>query len=297
MVANGDEMKTSKALDYLIPLLILSVLIVTLTGLFSTGGPGPNTVTSIHGKEVRLYGQGIYQFDSYFRAPIARGTDAVTLFAALPLLVVTYLKYRKGSLKSALFMTGILTYFVYNSASMALGVAYNNLFLAYVIYFSLSFFSFILAFFSIDHDNLPSRILPGFPHRGASFLLFFAGLSVFVWLSEILGPLFQGIYPPNLDNYTTEITYVIDLGLIPPACYIAGFMLRKKKPHAYALTFMMLSLLVMIGLVVICQSVFQAMAGIYLTIGQYIGFSGTFTILGLVAIRVLYLMQKNIREA
>jgi hypothetical protein len=39
------------------------------------------------------------------------------------------------------------------------------------------------------------------------------------------------------------------------------------------------------------------MAGIYLTIGQYIGFSGTFTILGIVAIRMLYLMQKNISES
>jgi len=290
-------MKTSKALDYLIPLLVVLVLIVTCTGLFSTGGPGPNTVTSIHEKEVRLYGQGIYQFDSYFRAPIARGTDAVTLFLAVPLLILAFQKYRKGSLKGALLLTGILTYFVYNSASMALGVAYNNLFLAYVLYFSLSFFSFILAFFSINFDALPSRISPGFPHRAAAYLLFFAGLSVFVWLSEILGPLFQGIYPPNLDNYTTEITYVLDLGLIPPACYITGFLLLKKRPYAYALSFMMLSLLAMIGLVVISQSVFQAIAGIYLTIGQYIGFAGTFTVLGIIAVRILNLMQKRILES
>lgn len=290
-------MKTNKALDILIPLLVALVLIVTCTGLFSSGGPGPFTVTSIHGKEVRLYGQGIYQFDSYFRAPIARGTDAVTLFAALPLLIVFYVNYRKSSVKSALFLTGILTYFVYNSASMALGVAYNNLLLAYILYFSASFFSLILAFFSIDYEVLPSHVNPKFPYRAAAYLLFFAGLSVFVWLSEILGPLFQGIYPPNLDNYTTEITYVIDLGLIPPACYVTGFLLLKKKPYAYGLAFMMLSLLTMIGLVVISQSVFQAMAGIYLTIGQYIGFSGTFTVMGIIAIRVLYLMQKNITES
>jgi hypothetical protein len=290
-------MKPDKALDVLIPLLIVLVLIVTCAGLFSTGGPGPHSVTSIHGKEVRLYGQGIYQFDSYFRAPIARGTDAVTLFAALPLLLISYLNYRKNSLKGALFLAGILTYFLYNSASMALGVAYNNLLLAYILYFSVSFFAFILTFFSIDYDSLPSHISPAFPYRAAAYLLFFAGLSVFVWLSEIIGPLVQGIYPPNLDNYTTEITYVIDLGLIPPACYVTGFLLLKKKPYAYGLAFMMLSLLTMIGLVVISQSVFQAMAGIFLTIGQYIGFSGTFTVMGIIAIRVLYLMQKNIHQS
>jgi hypothetical protein len=289
-------MNRNKTLDVLIPLLVVLVLIVTCAGLFSTGGPGPFTVTSIHGKEVRLYGQGIYQFDSYFRAPIARGTDAVTLFAALPLLIVFYMNYRKGSKKSALLLIGILTYFVYNSASMALGVAYNNLILAYILYFSISFFSFILAFFSIDYQTLPSHVGPKFPDRAAAYLLFIAGLSVFVWLSEILGPLFQGVYPPNLDNYTTEITYVLDLGLIPPACYITGFLLLKNRPYAYALSFMMLSLLAMIGLVVISQSVFQAMAGIYLTIGQYIGFSGTFTVMGIIAVRILHLMQKSIVE-
>jgi hypothetical protein len=180
---------------------------------------------------------------------------------------------------------------------MALGVAYNNLILAYILFFSVSFFSFILTFFSINFDTLPSHVALGFPHRAVAYLLFFAGLSVFVWLSEILGPLFQGIYPPNLDNYTTEITYVLDLGLIPPACYITGFLLLKKRPYAYALSFMMLCLLSMIGLVVISQSLFQALAGIYLTIGQYIGFSGTFTVMGIIAVRLLYLMQKNILES
>ncbi len=290
-------MNKNKALDYLIPLLILTALIAAGVGLFTSDGSGPFTVTSLHGKQVELYGYGIYHFDTHFRAPISRGTDAVTFFVALPLLVPAYLQYRKGLLKGAFFLTGILAYFVYNSASMALGAAYNALFLDYIIYFSLSFYSLILAFFSIRFDDLSNHILPGFPHRGAAFLLFFAGLSVFVWLSEILGPLFQGIYPPGLDTYTTEITFVLDLGLIPPACYIAGFMLLRKRPHAYALSFMMLSLLALIGLVVISQSAFQAAAGIILTIGQYIGFSGTFTILGIVAVRILFLMQKNINEA
>ncbi len=290
-------MKQNKTLNILIPLLILATLIVTCTGLFSQGGPGPFSVTSLHGKEVKLYGQGIYAFDSYFRAPITRGTDAVTLFAALPLLVLAFLRYRKGSLKGAFCLTGILTYFVYNSSSRQWRVAYNPLLLVYICYFSLSFFSFILAFFSIRFDELTEHIAPAFPYRGTAYLLFFAGLSVFVWLSEILGPLFQGtIYPSGLDTYTTEITYVIDLGLIPPACYIAGFLLLRRRPHAYALSFMMLSLLAMIGLVVVMQSVFQAAAGIYLSIGQYIGFAGIFTIMGIIAIRLLFLMQKNISE-
>lgn len=289
-------MNRAKALDFLIPLLIVSAVISAAFGLFSAGGPGSFMFTSLHGKQVQMYGTGIYQFDTYFRAPIDRGTDAVTLFAGIPLLIAAFFQYRKSSLNGAFFLTGMLTYFVYNSASMALGIAYNYLFLIYIIYFSCSFFSLFLAYFSIDFNALSKRIKPTFPHRGGAFLLFFAGLSVFVWLSEILTPLFQGIYPPGLDTYTTEITFVIDLGLIPAACYTSGLLLLRHKPHAYMLSYMMLTLLALIGLVVISQSVFQAAAGIFLTVGQYIGFSGTFAILAILAVRVLYLMRINIKE-
>lgn len=291
-------MNKNNALNYLIPLVILAALIAASAGLITSGGPGAYTVSNLHDKQVEIYGSGIYRFDTHFRAPIFRGTDAITLFVALPLLVLAFIRYRKGSLKGAFYLIGMLTYFLYNSASMALGIAYNSLFLVYIIYFSASFFSFILAFFSIRYEELADHILPSFPHRAAAYLLFFAGLSVFVWLSEILGPLFNGtIYPPGLDTYTTEITFVLDLGIIPPACYIAGFMLLRKRPQAYALSFMMLTLLALIGLVVISQSVFQSAAGIILSVGQYIGFVGIFTILGIVALRVLFLMQKNIQES
>lgn len=291
-------MKTNKALDYLILLLFLTALISTATGLFSSGGPGTFTFTSLHGKQVEMYGYGIYQFDTHFRAPISRGTDAITLFVGLPVLLVAFLKYRKGSLKAAFLLTGILTYFVYNSASMAMGISYNFLLLVYIIYFSSSFFSLILAIFSIKFDELPEHITPAYPYRGAAYLLFFAGLSVFVWLSEILGPLFAGtIYPAGLDIYTTEVTYVIDLGLIPPACYIAGFLLLRRQPSGYILSFMMLTLLTLIGCVVISQSIFQAADGIFLSPGQYIGFAGIFTIMGIIAFRLLFLMQKNTMEA
>jgi hypothetical protein len=192
-------MKTNPGLNYLIPLLVLAALITASIGLFSQGGQGPSYFTSLHGKSVQMYGQGIYQFDTHFRAPIARGTDAVTLFVALPLLIFAFTQYRKGSLRGTFFLVGVLAYLLYNSASIALGVAYNQLFLVYIIYFSASFFSFILAFFSIDFQKLPIHIAPSYPHRGVAVFLFIAGLSVFVWLSEILTPLFQGVYPHLCD--------------------------------------------------------------------------------------------------
>lgn len=289
-------MKRNPALNYLIPLLILAAFIATGVGLFWQGGEGPFSFTSLHGKTVQMYGRGIYQFDTHFRAPLFRGTDAVTLFFAIPLLIFAFDLYRKGSLRGTIFQVGVLAYFLYNSASMALGVAYNPLFLVYIIYFSASFFSFILAFFSIDFEKLPNHIASGYPRLGVAIFLFFAGLSVFVWLSEILVPLFQGVYPAGLDSYTTEITYVIDLGIIPPVCYLAGFLVLRNSPYGYLLAALMIILNAFVGLVVISQTVFQYLDGIVLTTGQYIGFVGVFAVMGSIAIRIIYLMLRNILQ-
>jgi hypothetical protein len=288
--------KSNPVLNYLIPLVIIAALITTSVGLFSQGGQGPFTFTSLHGKTIQMYGQGIYQFDSHFRAPIARGTDAITLFVAIPLLVFAFSFYKKRSLKGTFFLVGVLAYLLYNSASISLGVAYNQLFLVYILYFSASFFSFILAFFSINFETLKSHISPAFPHRGVAIFLFFAGLSVFVWLSEILIPLFQGVYPAGLDTYTTEITYVIDLGIIPPVCYLTGFMVLRRIPQGYLLAVLMIILNAFIGVVVISQTVFQYLSNIFLSTGQYIGFVGTFVVMGGVAIRLVFLMLRNISE-
>jgi hypothetical protein len=189
-----------------------------------------------------------------------------------------------------------LAYLLYNSASISLGVAYNQLFLVYILYFSASFFSFVLAFFSINFETLKSHISPAFPHRGVAIFLFFAGLSVFVWLSEILIPLFQGVYPAGLDTYTTEITYVIDLGIIPPVCYLTGFMVLRRIPQGYLLAVLMIILNAFIGVVVISQTVFQYLSNIFLSTGQYIGFVGTFVLMGGIAIRLVFLMLRNISE-
>ena len=289
-------MKRIFALNILIPIVILTAMISAGAGLFWQGGNGPFAFTSLHGKSVQMYGQGIYQFDTHFRAPIFRGTDAVTLFVAVPLLIFAFFLYRKYSLRGTFFLVGVLAYLLYNSASMSLGVAYNPLFLVYIIFFSASFFSFILAYFSIDSEILPAHIAQTYPRRGVAIFLFCAGLSVFVWLSEILAPLFQGVYPAGLDSYTTEITYVIDLGIIPPVCYLTGFLVLRRSPQGYLLSALMIILNAFIGLVVISQTVFQYLAGIVLDPGQYIGFVGTFVLMGSVAIRIIYLVMRNISQ-
>ncbi len=252
-------------------------------GLFWQNGGSPSDFTTLHGQTVQMYGQGIYAFDTSFKAPILRGTDALTFFICVPLLVVALLLYRRGSLRGGLFLVGVLSYFLYNSASLTLGVAYNPSFLLYAAFFSASLFAFILAFTAVDTRQLAAHVSPGLPHRAIAALMFVSGLGLlFVWLGDIIPPLLHGTYPA-IASYTTEVTYVFDLSIIVPVLILTGIFLLRRAPLGYLLAPMMLVMLTIVGLMVTLQTVFQTLAGITLTPGELIGKAGSFVILALVA--------------
>lgn len=277
-------MKTSKAAIILSILTGLLVLLQTTVGLFSQGGSGPFAFTTLHGNTIQMYGQGIYAYDTFFKAPILRGTDSVTLFIGLPLLVVAILLYRRGLLRGGLLLTGALAYLLYNAASVALGAAYNNLFLLYVACFSACLFALALTVGSIDLQALAARIRPGLPYRGIAIVMFVSGLALLAaWLGDILVALFSGGVPA-IDSYTTEVTYVFDLGIITPLCVLTGVLLLRRAPISYLLSAAMLVVLSIIGLVLVMQTVFQVLDGIYLTVPEFIGKDGSFMLLALIAL-------------
>ena len=143
-------MKRSNTLVVLACLVALLAIIYAIAGLFSHGGDGPFNFTTLHGATVEMYGQGLYRYDFAFKAPILRGTDAVTLFVCVPALLVAVFLYRRGSVRGGLLLTSMLAYFLYNAASLGFGAAYNNLMIVYIVSFSTSLFAFMLAITSID---------------------------------------------------------------------------------------------------------------------------------------------------
>ncbi|MBE9171522.1 hypothetical protein IQ238_29940 [Pleurocapsales cyanobacterium LEGE 06147] len=89
---------------------------------------------------MEIYGRGLYRYDTLFIGAGNRGTDAVTLFLGIPLLIFCIWLYRRGSLRGALLLIGTLVYFLYVYGSYALAIAYNNFFFVYIILFSASLY-------------------------------------------------------------------------------------------------------------------------------------------------------------
>ena len=292
MISNPEQ--PSRTVIWLAWLIAVLALLAAGVGLFWQDGGRPFAFTTLHGQTIQMSGQGLYRYDTFFKAPINRGTDAATLLVGLPLLVLATLSYRHGSLRSRVLLTGVLAYFLYNSASLAFGVAYNALFLVYIAYFSASLFAFVLAFTSIDLGSLAAHISPRLPHRGIAAFVFVAGLTVFVWLIDIVNGLANGQAPPGLASYTTEVTSVLDLAIIAPAAFLTSALLLRRAPLGYLLACVLLILLAIIGMVVVAQTVAQTLAGITLSIGEYVGKVGTFVVMSLIAIWLTALLFRGI---
>ena len=289
-------MKQRAALLWLIPVILLLALIAAGVGLFWQDG-GPFMFTTVRGETVQMYGQGLYRYDSYFKAPILRGTDAVALFAGLPLLAIAFRFYRRGSLRGGLLLVGALSFFLYYSASLAFSAAFNRLFPVYVALFSASFFAFLYALTAIDAPALAARLSPRLPRRGLAAFMFVAGLGVlFIWASELVGPALDGGTPANLDADTTLFTHALDIAVIAPAVILTGAALLRREPLGALLAAPLLVLCTLIGLVVIAQTVAQTLAGITFPVGVYIGMIGSWVVMGAFAVGLAVAFFRSLAE-
>jgi hypothetical protein len=270
-------------------------LVATGIGLFWRGAGSPFSFTTLRGETVQMYGQGLYRYNSLFTGAGFKGQDVVTLVLGIPLLALSILLYRRNSLSGGLLLMGMLGYFFYVYASMALGAAYNQLFLIYIALFSASLHAFVLALMSIDRQALHSRFPTGMPRRGIAAFMFASSLvTLVVWLSPLISVLLQGQPPKLLDSYTTVVTDVLDLGIIVPAAFISGVLLLRRNVLGYLIAFPLLTLIVLLLPGITLSTVNQVAVGISFTTGEIMGPISGFLILGLVAIWIIVILLRKL---
>ena len=113
-------MKTTRISIQWVHVCILALTLITASiGLFSTSDGVPYDYINQYGNTITLYGDGLYANDSYFKAPILRGTDATILFVLVPLygFFIVY-NIRKGGELSSRMLMGCISVLLYYSASM-----------------------------------------------------------------------------------------------------------------------------------------------------------------------------------
>jgi len=211
--------------------ILVMASIAAGTGIFSNEGPGPFEYKSIHGESVQIYGKGVYSYMSAELAPQGIAQDFITLFLALPVLLISLVYSLKGSVRGKLVHTGVTSYlFVTYLFYLAMGT-YSYLFLVYVILLGSTAASLTLGMLSLGQIDLPGQLKQQAPVKAAGSFLIFNGLAIgLLWLGRVVPPLIDGtIYPEGLDHYTTMIVQGFDLALLLPLSIVSGFLLYQRN--------------------------------------------------------------------
>lgn len=287
----------TKKCDCLSIVIIIMLCICTILGILSMNFTKSFDVVNQYGDLVTIFGSGIYAGDTYFKAPISIGTDFCILFLFVPLFIRAYIKKQKdNSNKNRLNFMSFYGVAFYYSASISFGLKYNQLHLIYIALFGCTLFGMLKIMREIEMDKINCSLT-----KGLKIFLIVSGIVLIIaWLPDIIPTIFNGRPIQLIGVYTTEITYVLDMGIIAPMCLICLCMLRKKDALGTVILATILKLCIIIGIMIIPQSICQYLSGADMPLPVLITKALSFIALGGFAFyfeRKLYarLMYSNLR--
>lgn len=271
-------MKTKK--DILAILTMLCLCITSIMGILSMNFDHAHDFINQYGHTVKIFGYGIYANDSYFKAPISIGTDFCILFVFVPLFFYTYLQYRKkGDGYTEIKLISVYAVAFYYASSIAFGVTYNQIFLVYTILFASSLFGM---FSHIRRVNVTKTVTVT---KGLRAFLVITGIALIVaWLPDIISAMVVGETLPLIGVYTTEITYVLDMGIISPLCFVCLYLLGKKDGMGVVILTILLRLCMIVGIMIIPQTICQILSGVEMELPVLVTKALSFVVLGAFAV-------------
>lgn len=265
-----------KKKDLLAVITILLLITSSLVGILSMDYTKAYDFVNQYGQTVSIYNYGIYARDSFFQATVSVGTDICILFVLVPMFIFAYVNYcQKGDKVSRLKLISVYAIALYYATSIAFGLVYNRLFLVYAALFSCSLFGMFRQLLNLKWEKAYEAT------RGVKIFLTLAGVALIVaWLPDIIPTLFTGEPPSLIAVYTTVITYVLDMGIISPLCFVSIVLLKKKHPLGTVLLEILLRTCLVVGIMMIPQTVCQLSAGVELPMAAIITKSFSFVLLG-----------------
>lgn len=257
-------MKNQKTISILVVCIAILSAIASATGIFYTQGPGSYEIQSIRNETVRIYGRGLYKHMSADVAIQGIAQDCVTLFIAIPLLLLALLLCRKGTLKARLLLAGVLNYFFLTYLFYMNMAMYNAFFIIYILLVSTTFFAFALTLMGFDIDGLPQKFGESTPVKPVgSFLIFLACSIALLWLQIVITPLIDGtIIPQSVEHYTSLTVQGFDLSIFLPIAFLSGWLLVRRNAYGFLLAPVTLILLSILMTALVAKIIAMAMAGV-----------------------------------
>ncbi len=266
----------TKRRDYLTLITIALMIMTSMSGILSIDFTRSYEIVNQYGHVVEMYGYGIYAFDTYFQAPISIGTDICILFVGIPMFIYAYIKERKkGDTVAKLRLISIYACTFYYAASISFGLTYNRLFLVYVALFACSLFGMFKQICNLKLTGAVSAT------KGLTVFLILSGIALIVaWLPDVIPTFINGGTLSLIGVYTTNITYILDMGIISPICFVTLYLLKKKNALGTLLLAILLKACMVVGIMMFPQTICQVLSGCEIPIPALVTKSLSFVVLG-----------------
>lgn len=278
--------------------IILLSAAVTICGICSFHTDFSYNTVNQYGEIIKMWGAGVYAHDSFFKAPIFIGTDFTILIVILPLTIWTFLKMLLNPILEFYIQNlSAVSILLYYSASIAFGVTYNQLHLLYIVLFGACFYCVCFLFGKLNDAQMnPQKVCEYKTPKGVKTFLVVSGIALFVaWLPDIVVSLFSGKSLNLIEVYTTEITYVLDMGIISPLIFLTLHFTNQGSFKGYVLLRMILRVCIGIGIMLPIQTAFQMMAGISIPMPALVTKVFIFIILAIFAAFFEYQLKRETR--
>lgn len=268
-------------IDVLSVVTIALLIVVSIAGTLSLDFSKSYLVVNQYGNVVQIYGHGIYAHDSYFKAPVLIGTDFTILLLVVPLFVLAVIRNCKNQTqKTKLSLLSIYAVALYYAVSLSLGATFNGFHLLYIALFSCSLFGVFFVARKMDTNKF-SYVAT----KGVSIFLILSGIALIVaWMPDIITAILTGQSLTMIEVYTTEITYVLDMGIIGPLCLICLYLLKKRDGLGIVLLAALLKCCIVVGIMMIPQTICQVASGYEMALPVLLTKSGSFALLAAFAL-------------
>lgn len=228
--------RTHKALAAFCLLMAIAVGITSAIGVFGRGDGSTAEGLSILGERYEYVTTGVYAHNAERVVAEGVGWDALTLFAAVPALLICVPLVARGSLRARLAAAGILGYFVYQYLMYAVFWALGPLFPVFIALYPLSFVGIAWIVGTVDVAALPARFSEKFPRRSIAIFSALMGLQlVAMWVPRIAAGLAGDLEGANLLGMPTLSVQALDLGIIVPLAFATAVFAWLRRPVGYLL--------------------------------------------------------------
>jgi hypothetical protein len=225
-----------------------------------------------------LFVSGLYR-DPPGLAAQAIGQDAVSLFVALPALLISGFLAGRGRQRARLVWLGVLVYVAYTYASYSFGIRFNPLFLIYVSLLGCSTYALIGGLVTTDSAQVKSGFADRAPTKALSiYLVVIAGIFYLIWLSETMPASLAGVAPQSVveDGTPSNAIHVLDMAWLLPALLVTAVSLWRRHSLGYVLAGALLANLSLLALAILSMAAFQGRAGEVVPIPSLIIFAVLF---------------------